>query len=112
MPLTDRWIWGLKKVTPEGKKVSGRKSFATIRQIVFFPTGNFSLLSVKFFGLIRAHENLDKVGAELLDGTTPTFVGVGMMTCSFSQGHSLLRSSDPGLCCTIPTCVGVRVAAA
>ncbi len=35
----------------ERKKVSYWKPFATIRQIIFFPTGNFSLLSVKLFRL-------------------------------------------------------------
>ena len=35
-----------------GQKVSYWKQFASIRQIVFFPTGNIWLLSVKFFGLM------------------------------------------------------------
>ena len=43
---------GRKKRGTSAQKVSYWKEISTIRQIVFFPTGNFSLLSVKFFGLI------------------------------------------------------------
>ena len=46
--LTNNLIHHSKKPTTWGQKVSYWKRFATIRQIVFFPTGNFSLLSVKF----------------------------------------------------------------
>ncbi len=43
----------LKREVAEGKKVSYWKEIATIRQIIFFPTGNISLLSVKFLPLSR-----------------------------------------------------------
>ena len=44
------------------QKVSYWKHFASIRQIVFFPTGNFSLLSVKFFEPLRAYPPTTPVG--------------------------------------------------
>ena len=44
-------------------KVSYWKDFASIRQIVFFPTGNISLLSVKLLHVV--HDEYLHVGGEV-----------------------------------------------
>ena len=47
----------MKKATPGGEKVSYWKEIASIRETVFFPTGNISLLSVKFLSESEGEKN-------------------------------------------------------
>ena len=53
----------VKKIGAGSPKVSYWKEIATIRQIVFFPTGNISLLSVKLLHVV--HDEYLHVGGEV-----------------------------------------------
>ena len=53
----------VKKISAEPPKVSCWKEIATIRQIVFFPTGNISLLSVKLLHVV--HDEYLHFGVEI-----------------------------------------------